>query len=572
MRGENQALQTQVEALPDAWVGARARAAYWLSCISASDREKAAEVRRAAHAVYDAGERNPRLLHLLSYALQTDGQYLPALQYADEGLKQGASGTDVLRLRQQLAMTLSYLGRTEEHLEAAQTLLADARAQGDLYYSAVAHGTLAYAFEDSGDLETAAAHYQQAITLYRRISQWPLLATLLNNYAQSLAGAGRPAEALELLDEAARLPGTSPRHQGWIGLSRALVHHQYGLHAEALQSTVRAVQLLHDAHLTGDVIVAQLLAAERLAMDGQLGGAREQLRDARGLLADQPRNTAHLQFSQGVQAFAEGDHAAAAALFSAAQDGDLTPWDQARAALYLLAAALEQGAAPDTAALSGALTALGHDAPLLTDAPLLGRALGWLRQQSGWSERLDAVFGGPAVVGRVPLRLELLGPLEVHHASGHLRFPLRRSAELLAYLALHGPATRQQLLAALWEGSPDSKVVDLFKKTLRGLRETVRPLLPEGTDPVVIENGTHRLHPLLDVTAAWLPGDLFPAPAVRRGGPIEVRGAFVAGAQGPWADDVRADVQERLCAELERRAEEDDPSVLNALRVARGLN
>ncbi len=112
----------------------------------------------------------------------------------------------------------------------------------------------------------------------------------------------------------------------------------------------------------------------------------------------------------------------------------------------------------------------------------------------------------------------------MHHAAGHLRFPLRRSAELLTYLALYGPATRQQLLAALWEGAPDSKMVDLFKKTLRCLCETLRLLLPAGTAPVLIENGKHTLHPLLDVTAAWLPGDLFPAPAVRRGGPVEVRG------------------------------------------------
>ncbi|QFP75711.1 hypothetical protein [Deinococcus sp. AJ005] len=100
----------------------------------------------------------------------------------------------------------------------------------------------------------------------------------------------------------------------------------------------------------------------------------------------------------------------------------------------------------------------------------------------------------------------------------------------------------------------------------------MRLLLPAGTAPVLIENGKHTLHPLLDVTAAWLPSDLFPAPAVRRGGPVEVRGAFLADAQGPWVDDVRAGVQQRLCAELERRAADHDASVLNALRVARGLN
>lgn len=570
-RGEHELLQATVDALAGLGDSPRTRAVYWLSCVSVSSRDRAAGARRAAHAAYDAGDRNPRLMHMLSSSMQFDGEYELSLRLVEEGLALGPKHTDRLRIRHQEVMGLNYLRRQTEHLAAARVLLEDALAQGNVYFAAVAHATLAYAHEDKGDRATAETHYQRATALYRQISQGPQLATLLNNSAQSLAADGRPAEALEQLAEAERLPGTALRHRGWIGLTRATVYHQYGQHTEALTLARTAAQDLHAAHLPGDEMVALQVEAERLAMDGRPQEARGRWREAQALLADDPVGAAQLQFAHGVLTALGGDRDAARTAFLAALDGDLTPWDRARAQLHLIALDLAQGRPGQLGPLDQALAAVGTDFPLLTDAPQRRDVLTWLAAQPGWGPRVSAVFARRPLAGRLALRVELFGPLGIHGPDGPLRFPLRRSGELLAYLALHGPATRAQLLAALFEGRHDARTIDLFKKALRGLRDTLRPLLPGGLEPVVVEGGRHELQPLLDVTTAWVPDGVFPAPGVRRSGPLVVKGAFVSDVTGPWADDIRALVHAQLHDELRRRERGGDPTVAPALRVVRGL-
>ncbi|UQN06495.1 tetratricopeptide repeat protein [Deinococcus sp. QL22] len=569
--GSYKLVQATFEALPTHLTNARTTAAYWTAVIADTNRERARTARQEAHHAYDGGERNPRLMYALSYALQLDGQYDPALHFVDEALMAGTSGRDTLQLLQMRGMLLSYLQRLDEHLETSLQLLTEAQGQGDLYFTAIAHMTVGYAREDMGNLGLAEDHYHKAIALYTRISQWHQLATLLNNYAQSLAAAGRPAEAMYRLDEATRLPTLVLRHRAWFAFTAAIIHHQYGMHAEALASTRRAAELLHEAHLGGDAIKVLLLEAERLVLNGEQALAELRYREARTLSSDSPTDIAQLDFTAGVLAYGKQAWQEAETYFLRACSDDVTRWDRARSHLYLIAINLQCGGHPDVLALEQSLAALGTDAPFLTDAPLLRKTLTWLGEQPGWHDRLSHIFKGAARAATVPLRLELFGPIEIYSKAEPLHFPLRRSAELLVFLALNGSSSRQQILAALWEGELDSKTVDHFKKVLRGVRDTLHPLLPEGTDPVVVASRQYTLNPLLDISTAWLPGDLFPAPWVRLSGSINVRGDFAADAQGPWADDVRMGLHDRLLNHLHAREREGDPTVGQALKVVQGL-
>ncbi|MDL2342972.1 hypothetical protein QOL99_02285 [Deinococcus sp. MIMF12] len=566
---EHELAQHTIETLLPQQVGPRARAAYWISVMVSAPREQAATARHEVQAAYDAGEHNPRLLHTLSYALQYDGHYALALQVVEQGLKAGATGLDRLRLTHQKSMCLSYLARHEEHLAAAQDLLEEAQRQGNVSFTASAHATLAYAHEDLGDWDTAEVHYQRGAQLFRRISQTRLLATLLNNYAQSLAGRGRPVEAFQLLDEADALPETTLIHHAWIALSRAIVQHHSGLHSEALVTARRASELLAEAHLPGDELVALLIEAERLALDGQLEEAQQRLREAQAMRSDDPANVAALDLTAAVLAYVTGQIERAKALLEASLTPDLPAWDQARAHAYLAAIAYREGQSPDLDALAQALTLT--DAPLLTDALALRPFLSWLGTQPEWAERVTQVFAQSRPAGQIPLRLELFGPIEVHGPSRRVAFKTRRAAELLAFLALNGPARRRDLLAGLWEGIPDKLTVDLFKKTLKHLRVALDELLPPEADPVPVSSGIYSLHPLLEIRTAWLPGGLFPAPDVRQSGELTIRGAFLADAQGPWADDLREEVHQQLRTALAERGTAGDPTATRLLAQVRGL-
>lgn len=571
VRGEFSLLQEVMVAAPTAWRTDRIRGALWLALLSSPEREVAGQARQELLTAYERGERHPRVLHALSCALQLDGRYEFALQISTQALSGCPEGTDALRLWHQHTMNLNYLSQPEAHLQSAQRFLEEAERACHFSFMGIAHATLAYAREDLGELAQAELHYQQAKELYWRTSYWNQLATLLNNYAKLLCDLGRPAEALEQLSAAAQLPNLAARHHAWIAFTRSTIHHLYGLHAEALASMPEALELLQQAHLEGDALDLRLLWVERLALDGRLDEARRVLRQGAALVGRYPSGAAQMTFTSGVLAYLSQEWAQASQLFQAALDGAMVvPWDQVRAALYLLALDLRRDSATSET-LEDRLSAVGHDLPLLTDAGAHQRTLQWLAAQPGWASRLERIFGQSPRTGDVLLRLEPFGPLEIFSQAGQLRFPLRRSAELLAFLALHGSASRQQILAALWEGQADGKTVDLFKKTLRGLRSALQPLLPGGTDPVTLRQGRYALHPLFDVTVAQLPQGFFPAPSVRQVGHPVVRGPFLADGQGPWLEDSRAGIHEALLHDLQVRAGEHDPVTQHARHVLRNL-
>ncbi|GGK91102.1 hypothetical protein [Deinococcus radiotolerans] len=565
--GEHDAIQDVVRSIPADWLGPRAEAAYWLNQVVAS-REDSGAARQNLQRAYDRGDRNPRLLQALSYSLHADGQYLLALRVARQGTALQPQGLDRLRLMHQINMCLDCLNLDEEHLTAAEAMLSEATTQVNLSYMGLAHATLAYAHENLQHWPRAEYHFQQAADLYRRTSQWRFLAVLLNNYAGALGDQGHLVEARQYLNDAEQLPHLSDRHRAWIAMSKATLHHRYSQPAETRSAVRQATLLLQDLQMSADEATVHLMTAERLAFDAQFEEADETLRRARNMLGHDPDGEAHVAFSTGVIAYARQNWSDAATQFHAALDGSLDNWNQVRAHLYLIAIAFNTSGQPELTHLERALASLGHDAPLQTDTALLTPTLTWLAQQPGWTARIQQVFTlGSA--GSIVLRLELYGDVEAYRQTQLLSFPLRRSTELLAYLALTGPSTRKQIMAALWEEAMGPKVIDRFKKTLRSLRTALSAHLPEGSDPVIVQNGRYRLNPLFTVTVSWLPDQLFAAPDLLQTGQLDIRGVFLADATGPWAEDLRPEVHEHLYRHLTARLAAGDPTVHKALILLR---
>ncbi|MCD0160979.1 hypothetical protein IHN63_06600 [Deinococcus sp. 6YEL10] len=568
--GESRQLLEVMTTLPAAAVDVRVRAAAASVRIAGEDQADAALVRAELNAAYLAGERDARFLYCLAHACQFDAEYERALALLDEALNRPDPHGDLVQLLQLKGAVLGYLGRLQDQTATARQLIQAARTAGDVYFEAMGAVTLGYALEDLGDFAAAEREYRHAARLMRQLNQGPQLATLLNNWAQSLAAAHRPHEALQRLDQALSLPGLQVRHHGWVGASRAMVLHQLGRRAEALPAAQRAAALLREAHLPGDEVWVRCLEAQEAALAGDLPAARAALQVAADLTVPGGRDEALLTFSQVVVAHCAGDTSGVQALLGGLDDAALFPWDAARAQLYRLDLARATGGMLDDTELDAALTAAGGDGPLRTDSPALRDTLGWLAAQPGWSTRIGALTGTePTPVG-IPLHLDLLGPLVLTGPAGDLRFRLWRSLELLAVLILHGPQTRAQLLAHLWDGEVDARTLDLFKKTLRSARDALGPLLPEGADPVVSSGGRYALSEQFTLTLSWRPPG-FPAPGVRQTGPVTVRGAFADGARGPWADEVRLDAHEALLRDLEARHTSGDHSVGAALETARYL-
>lgn len=155
-----------------------------------------------------------------------------------------------------------------------------------------------------------------------------------------------------------------------------------------------------------------------------------------------------------------------------------------------------------------------------------------------------------ALRARPVLRLQLLGEftLRVNTTEVHIR--LRKARELLALLVVRGPATRDQLMTALWDGEARPELGSYFKQALHGLRESLRPLLAQGHDPVPWSGGQYRLSERFDVHSdvvqlkRW--GQL--NSAQQRQLVEATSGAFLPEATTEWASEERENTEAQWLA------------------------
>ncbi|RJF71411.1 hypothetical protein D3875_07335 [Deinococcus cavernae] len=554
---------------PD-WLTPRSRALRLKAMLALSCGEERQALGREAEAMLAAGDHNPTLVSVVADVRHRAGHDPLALHLLTETLSTRLTLRDRLELLDLKVNLLGYQGEYDAQIASAREMVGVAQRLGDLASVAKAHVAVAYAWSDQGKLTEADPHFTRAVKLLKATSDWPALIVLLNNYAQSLTAAGRPGEAKARLTEAAALPGRTKRHEMWLAVSEAILHHQYNMHRAALTSSALAVEAANREQMDGQLMTALCMRAERLAMDGQAKAASEASRQTERLLTDHPYREVQYRFSKGIVAYAAGDYRAATEHFAQCDMEQMIGWDRPRLQLYRMALERRQGTEPDTQPLLHLFELIGTSYPLVTDTLLLGDTLAWLRTQPGWAPRLDALFAEKSA-GTVQLHLELYGPLEVYTDQGRLHIPLARSAELLAYLVLHGSASRQELLNALFDGSTDQRAVEHLKKLIRTLREALRPLLPDGAEPVPSEHRRFSLNPLLQPTVGWLPAGVFPAPGVRLGGPVQVRGPFLADVRGEWAADVRQQVHETLREHLQQAVAAGDLTAHQELRVAEGM-
>lgn len=224
----------------------------------------------------------------------------------------------------------------------------------------------------------------------------------------------------------------------------------------------------------------------------------------------------------------------------------------------------------------GLARALGHTGPVACPDP---PALSWVDNltalmtgsyapgadaSAGNAER-SGHFGAastPACLAmpqRWALEVVTCGRLAAQVNGQPVAFPFAKAAELFAYLVTHGPAGRDQLVDALWDGSGDPKHADYFRVAVRRLRLALSGVSPGLANPVPLAGGRYQLAPEYEVT---LDTDLIRRACVA--GTAEhlraawaVEGAFLPKADSAWAADHRESLREGLVRATLRYATEE---------------
>lgn len=495
------------------------------------------------------GEADAPALAALAQVLARQGQFQAALDLAAEAqaLSPGEARATLLHVR-----TTAHwgLGHFDEMRELGLRAVEEAERTGDLPLLGTALFVLASAHTNLGRPREAVPVLERGITVFDGLDT-PLRALAMrNDLANAYVMQNRTGEAERLLARALRdaeecgstLQPILLGSRGDLALWRGDVE-------GAARDYRRAVDLAAEfgLRLTARTNWIRLIEAGRRLGDPALA-AEARSRAADGIEAASGQTRASLAFQEALDALTAGDEAAARAGFEAARAAETLY--AVRAAAYR--AELDRRAGHLTretvADLLARLDGLGSDAALHLDQAALAPLYAECAARGWWPERL-APFAGEALrvrpsspPRRPRLEVRALGPLEVRLEGQAIRLPFARCGELLVWLMLHGPATRDEIVTALWDGSREARHAEYFRVAVRRLRAALTAGGELDFNPLPFEQGRYRLSEELD---AWLDAaQLAAAPRTQESGALAAAldlygGEFLAGCGSGWVQDTR---------------------------------
>jgi DNA-binding SARP family transcriptional activator len=193
-----------------------------------------------------------------------------------------------------------------------------------------------------------------------------------------------------------------------------------------------------------------------------------------------------------------------------------------------------------------------------------------IHDQEGGNESLISQQLEQRPVKHHLLELKTLGKLEVRIDATPVRFSFAKCGELLVWLALYGPATRDQICNALWDGEVTASNLEYFRVVVRRTRAA---LTDAGLsfNPLVFEDKLYRLSDQLEVRidALELAAAVnHPSPERLQNALTSYHGEFMPQISREWANlerTVIVDLALEAATQLAHVLEPDDPRLAIAM-------
>ncbi|MBZ9750141.1 transcriptional regulator, SARP family protein [Deinococcus sp. HMF7604] len=389
--------------------------------------------------------------------------------------------------------------------------------------------------------EAAALHY---LNLALGTAQGGKRVHALHTRAQVALYAARFEAAGQDLAEAAALLQSEPVSAAYHAYLQGLLARAQGHWEVALGAFAQAFSRARATGESSTEALAALGQASVLTLQGQWAEAHTALLRA-DALSSNAWQSALVGLRRGAWQVAQGQPEGAVTLLGARERFEAlglrreTAWCD----LHLCAAHL---ANPPQArqALTRVLdtrAALGSGAPLLPELRLLPQVTDFLLAHPDDPAAQTLLRDRRLAHPREPLRLTLqtLGRGALLLDGQEVRVGLRRTPEVLAYLLLRGPATREQVLATLWSDDDPRRAANYFHQLRHELTQHVPWLSIDLTRTSGLYSVTCR-GPEFNMDAAQLQHRLSTLSEDEVVGAIfAYTGPFLPEATAAWADEER---------------------------------
>lgn len=501
----------------------RAEALFLLSALASrrGDSQRQLELAQAGLASQPCERVNIRLLRVQASALNVLGQASKALVVIQEALDLADSCAQPGERAHLLTLLNAVHAFTRPPLKEREVVI---RAGIRAYQTAGLpqgctrlHASLAYLYRLQGRFQES---WDEISAGLRREEQHPTpdLCLMLEAQGDLQLWSGRPEEARAAYQQSLQ----AAEGQGMTFL-------QVGLH-----------------HKLGECAL----------IDNDGSGVQRHLSQARSWQYEQKAGwlAGEGHFFEGLFAVSQGSPQQARSAFLAAlDDPQLSLEREARTRAHLLHLH-GQSALPeaDVDALCSHLAYLGSSAVLRLDLPALAplyARLARIRPDAGFTGLLVGAEDQPAELAPqdVALHVQLLGGFQVTIAGRPVRIPNSKSAELLAWLALHGPSDRDVLVDALTGGDAEQRHIEYVKVSVRRLRAALMEASEVSFNPLEFLDGQYSLSRRFNLTVD--------VTALQQGRETTVlgelqtvlkayAGPFLPKVQSEWAEEVRLKLAE----------------------------
>ena len=454
-----------------------------------------------------------------------------------------------------LISILNKLGHYEEALPIAQEMVAHAEVRGNRLQIAVGLTNLEYSYFRAGNFSACEQAIREALYHYTklRMTDSTNFRLLSSNLANIYGIQGRFGETFRILSEilAVQESKSDIRHAAFLAqlayTSEALTNYE-----QATAYYEEALLLYSGYGLSERIKETKYALSNAIRRNGDPKRAREILNEAHQEWSDGDRDwTGFDAYHEGLDAFDNGDMSKARQNFDTTLIYPDHNFNAISAHAYLLEIDRREGllTLEKVEKFIDRLDALGQDSILHTDAEpkrLLYResvARGWFAER--FAPFVEPLPGNIIEPKRFVLEVKTFGGFRCNFEQKNIKFPFAKAAELLVWLTLYGPATREKIIDALWDGSRDPKHTEYGKLALRRLRTALAEYLP--FNPLIYADHRYQLAAELEIELDVR--DFFKAfetddQAARRAALERYSGTPLPSVHSEWAERLRAELKD----------------------------